>query len=433
MRISKIITAIVYCAALGAMQAQAQSVDLAALTKSVDDLKLMVKSLQQTLAQQQTEIKLLKEQNRTLKTSSSTSASAPLESPMQTIASAPSAAAKSAAGYLPEIGAVADIVGLASKSSEDAEGNDRLGLRDFELVLGHDVDPYSRLDATIVFSDEEDPELEEAYASFWDLPLDSKMRIGKFKQKIGRAAAMHRDSLDTVDVPLVVQRYLGAEGFSKSGVDFSGYLPAFSDNFVQELVFGAMEGGNGEEGQLFGEFRRIPSLYARLRNSLDISDASTIDLGATWLNGSVDNESSREANAVGLDLTMTHFFSQNNKFKLQSEAFIVDRDVPELSDESELFYLDKDRPWGYYLLADYRLSDRWGLGTRWDWVQPIASESELVRDDEKALAGYITYYQSEFARWRLQYQHARLIDDSDDDRVYLQATFAIGTHKHALQ
>jgi hypothetical protein len=45
----------------------------------------------------------------------------------------------------------------------------------------------------------------------------------------------------------------------------------------------------------------------------------------------------------------------------------------------------------------------------------------------------ITFYQSEFARWRLQYQRADLADGTDDNRFFLQGTFAIGVHKHMIQ
>src|SRR3989338_6203082 len=61
------------------------------------------------------------------------------------------------AAFNPEIGLVADMTGQLSQSREDGEGNDKLSVRELELVLGHDIDPYSRMDATITFSDFEDP------------------------------------------------------------------------------------------------------------------------------------------------------------------------------------------------------------------------------------------------------------------------------------
>ncbi len=416
---------------------RADDADLQALVASVNELKDMVKSLQRTVSQQQTEINDLQNENRGLrKQAASTGApEAQASEPPSAIAQvpAPPPATARRASYLPDIGAIADIVAFSTESKEDGEGNDKVSVRDFELVLGHDIDPYSRLDATIVFSDTEDPELEEAYASLWDLPFDTKARVGRLKPRIGRVLPIHRDSLDTVDVPVVIQRYFGAEGLSKSGAELSWFTPLSLENFTQEFILGGIEGGNGEEGQLFGASHRIPTLYGRLRHAFDLSDETNTEFGLSWLSGSTDNDSGREVNAIGVDLMATHFVTPRNKFKLQSEFYIVDRDPPQSNEEEELNFLDKDHPWGYYVLADYRLGERWGLGTRWDWVEPIATESEIVSDDEYALAGYLTFYQSEFARWRLQYQYARLIDDTNDNRVYFQGTFAIGTHKHQLQ
>lgn len=393
--------------------------DLSALSKNIEVLTSMVRSLQETVQKQQQEIATLKQVGTKQVSVTSPQTSQPVST------------AKSSGVFVPEIGVVADIVGTSSQSREDAEGNDRISARELEVVFGHDVDPFSRLDATIAFSDSEDPALEEAYASYWDLPLDSKLRIGRFHPRYGKAASVHRDSLDTVDEPLVVQRYFGVEGATHSGLDVTAFSPLSGDAFTQQATLGVLEGGNGEEGYLFGDSRRIPTFYARVSNALDISDGTNTELGATWLNGSSDNDSGREVNVVGVDLSINHFFTPQNKFKLLSEAYIRNGEK-EFGDE-ELSITDKDRPWGYYVLADYRLNERWGLGARWDWVQPIASESSFEKNYENALSEYVTFYQSEFARWRLQYERINTTEDATDNRFFLQGTFAIGTHKHALQ
>lgn len=53
----------------------------------------------------------------------------------------------------PEIGLLADITALLTESDEDADGNDKLSVRELEFIFGHDVDPYSRFDATVTLSD----------------------------------------------------------------------------------------------------------------------------------------------------------------------------------------------------------------------------------------------------------------------------------------
>ncbi|MBX7137361.1 MAG: hypothetical protein K1X83_05205, partial [Oligoflexia bacterium] len=125
--------------------------------------------------------------------------------------------------YNPEIGVVADISAALTQSAEDAEGNDKLSVREIELIFGHDIDPFSRLDTTLTLGDFEDPAIEEAYVTLFDLPLGITGRLGRIRPRIGYASAIHLDQLDTYYMPLVVQEYLGAEGLFKTGLEGSAY------------------------------------------------------------------------------------------------------------------------------------------------------------------------------------------------------------------
>jgi len=261
-----------------------------------------------------------------------------------------------------------------------------------------------------------------------------KARLGRLRPKIGKASAIHRDTLDTVDEPLVVARFLGAEGLSRTGLELSGFLPTPWTAVVHELTAGVMEGGIGEGGTLFGSTRRRPSLYAHLKNFWDISDTSNLELGATYLVGSKDADASFEVNALGLDATLIHHLTPTNKLKWQNEVYLQDRD--------EAFSITEDgtrtdfhnQPWGGYSLLDYRLSPRFGIGGRFDYVEPVdADPARVIRHADTAWGGYLTFYQSEFARWRLQVRHTNFAAGGDDNTVFLQGTVAIGVHKHQLQ
>jgi len=329
----------------------------------------------------------------------------------------------SIAPFNPEIGVVADMVGKLSESSADGEGNDKLSVREIELVFGHPIDPYSRLDTTITFSDVENPDIEEAYITRWGLPGELKARIGRMRPKIGKASAIHGDSLDTVDEPLVVSEYLGKEGLFRTGVELTGFLPTPWTAVTHELTVGTMEGGVGEGGQLFGEARRRPSFYTHLKNFWDISDTSNLELGATYLTGSKDADARYEVNALGLDATAVHYVTPSNKLKFQNEVYLQDR--------KESF---SRHPWGFYSLLDYRVSPRIGVGGRFDYVEPIDLDpATRARPADTAWSGYVTLYQSEFARWRVQYRHTDFAAGGDDNTVFLQGTVAIGVHKHQLQ
>jgi hypothetical protein len=170
------------------------------------------------------------------------------------------------------------------------------------------------------------------------------------------------------------------------------------------------------------------------------------------MTGSSNEEEDFNVTALAADVTFLHHLDAIRRLKLQSELYWQDRDEPAgesehaHGDEAEAEEEDhaeeeehaeedvrfRDNPIGYYALADYRASTRWGFGGRYDWVEPVNIEED-ADDDETAYSGYLTFYQSELARWRLQYQHAELADGQDDERFWLQLTVAIGVHKHQLQ
>jgi len=339
-------------------------------------------------------------------------------------ASAPDLATAAAAtsprptgGFNPDISVGVDIVGAVSESNSDEEGNDRISVRELELSIGHDIDPYARFDSTITLSDFEDVAIEEAYVTFWELPGDIQLRLGRMRPRVGKESAIHRDQLDTVDMPLVIQRYLGVEGLYRTGAELSRLMPQFAAPLTQELVVGMMEGGVGEDGMMFGEERRHPMFYAHLKNAFDVSPETSLELGGTYLIGSSD-EDTYDVNALGADLTLTHYFTPVRRMKWQSEMYAQWRNDSAAN----------DTPIGFYSLLDMRLTERWGVGGRYDWVQLVDEDAT-----EQAYSLYGTFFQSEFARWRLQYQLADLADAGYENRLFLQATFAVGAHKHRIQ
>ena len=397
------------------------------LTDEVRQLRQVVEELRSTVKTQATRIAELEGRPQTAAPPTSAS-TAPRTAALQ------QQAAGSLSAFNPEIGMLADVTGQLSESGVDTEGNDKLSVRELELIFGHPIDPYSRFDSTITFSDFESPVVEEAYITHWGLPFELKGRLGRMRPKVGKASAIHRDQLDTVDEPLVVQKYLGNEGLFRTGLELSGFLPVPWTVVTHELTVGTMEGGIGEGGTLFGSTRRHPSFYTHLKNFWDFSETSNLELGATYLVGSKDADARFEVNALGLDATLIHYVTPTNKLKWQNELYLQDRDEAFSIAEDGTRTNFHDNPWGWYSLIDYRLSPRVGLGGRFDYVEPVEVDpAVLARHADTAWSGYLTFYQSEFARWRLQLRHTNFAQGGDDNTVFLQGTVAIGVHKHQLQ
>ena len=342
----------------------------------------------------------------------------------------------------PDVGVVADAVLSQDSPRSDGEGADRLSVRETELVFGSPVDPYSRLDATISFSDFEDPGLEEAYYTHFDI-FGSGItgRLGRFKPMVGKAASVHRDSLDTVDEPLVVQHYFGLEGFNKSGADIARDIE-LPWAVTHRLTLGILEGGNGEGGTLFGETRRRPTIYTHLKNYADLNDSTGLEMGITQLFGSRDEDSGFESSVLGFDVTLIHHYEDQRHVKIQSEGYRLSRSKSFYSLEDpvsgNVTFQDLDDAknlWGGYSLLDWRFDPRWAAGFRFDDLQLVETADNFANPDshEVGYTGYLTFYQSEFARWRLQLTHVDLTNGEDDNRFFVQGTFAIGEHKHKLQ
>ncbi len=325
--------------------------------------------------------------------------------------------------WLPEIGVIADVVGTLDSSREDGEGADRISLREVELIFGSNVDPFSRLDATISFSDSEDPSLEEGYLTRFGLPLDTTARLGKFKPKVGKALGIHRDSLDTVDEPLVIQKYFGEEGLSKSGLDLTKTLN-LPIPVTQQVTVGILDGG-GEDGTAFfdGEQRR-PILYGHWKNYVDITDTTGFELGFSHMIGSRDEDSQYEVQVLGSDVTLTRNLNATQTLKIQGEVFSLSRKETVGFDGNII---------GAYGLLDLRLNPGWATGFRYDYVQPIDNDRSVnPQKEDRGLTGYLTFYQSEWARWRLQLTHKETVTEKDDNAIMIQGTFAIGEHKHKI-
>lgn len=349
---------------------------------------------------------------------------------------APLPASVSTGRWNPDIGVVADMAGQFTNSKEDAEGEDRWSVRELEVVFGSNVDPYSRLDATVAFSDFEEASLEEAYLTRFELPLGMTGRVGRFLPKVGKSIPVHRDSLETVDSPLVIQRWFGHHGYNKTGADLTKVLDLPFDS-AHEVTIGILEGGNGEEGTLFGD-RRRPTYYSHLKNYWELGDASGLEWGISHLLGSKDSRSSNSVSVIGTDLTWTHRFSEAQALKLQGEAYQQNRrdSQYEVVDETtgEIFFNDLDgNLWGGYGLADFRFHPQWSAGFRGDYVEVVDNAVGNPNRAEVAYSGYLTFHQSEFARWRAQVTHFEPTDNEEGDwQLMLQGTFAIGEHKHKL-
>lgn len=347
-------------------------------------------------------------------------------------------------GFSPEIGVNGTVQTKLTQNSNDGEGNDTIVLKELELNVAQVVDPYSRLDAILAFNDNletQNVDIEEAYYTRWGLPLGFTGQLGKFRAKVGKQNLLHLHQLDTVDYPLVIQDFFGEEGLASSGVRLQNWIPNPWDIPV-EVTGEVLRGNNGTS---FSGISRRPIFNTRVKIFFEPMENSTFELGGTMMFGDENPHIFDEANGIfitepkgqdrygihvaGADAALTVNLPEERALKFQNEVYAQDRG----SNSSIQATNVNTVPWGFYSLVDLRLSKKFSAGVRLDYVEPLAIAD--FHRHTTAISPYLTFWQSEFANFRLQYSRLdpASADDKSDNIIYLQANFLIGAHKHPVQ
>ena len=149
-----------------------------------------------------------------------------------------SAAAESGASWLraanpgalnPKISVIADFVGQSGTAGDPGQTEDGFHLREVEIGVQADIDPYARADFFIGGMNDAGapPELEEGYFTLLSLPGGLQARGGKFRANFGRLNMVHPHELPQVDSPLALDAFLGEERLASTGFELSRIFAPF--------------------------------------------------------------------------------------------------------------------------------------------------------------------------------------------------------------
>lgn len=329
-------------------------------------------------------------------------------------------------------------------------------LQNLEFTLHGAVDPYVRGDVHLVYQldreGESTFEVEEAYLTSLSLPYNLQLRAGQFFTQFGRLNPVHPHTWDFVDQPLVNGRMFGGDGLRNPGLQLSYLLPlpfyleAISavQNSQRETSFSFRN--TPEEEELFGrpilerKVRGLDDLLwtPRLRTSFNLSDTQTLLLGTSAATGPNASGLHTRTNIYGLDLYWR--WKPLNNFNgwpfvsLQTETMFREYQAGRVVDEASSELLLPRRTlndWGTYAQMLWGFSPRWVAGMRFDYVEGSNGNAgdDLNRDRRLRYAPSITFYPSEFSKWRLQYNFDDQPDRGRHDHtVVLQWEFLLGTH-----
>lgn len=325
-------------------------------------------------------------------------------------------------------------------SASGSRIDDRLFMRTMELEFRAAVDPYA--DAVAIASLEDEAgngfsaDLEEGYVIVKRLPilekapLGLKLKLGRYRAPIGTMNRVHMHDMPWTTRPLPISRMLGSEngeffesGFNPVGVDAEVILPTIIPDTVGELNLDVVDGGGLA---VSGNGQRHPGYIGHYNLFFTVGEAHDFNLGAS---GYYEPGQYRTG-LVGADFTYKWKPIQAGEFHsfvLGGELLWADRKFRVDSDGDGLPDMDaRAKPLAWYAFAQYQLSWHFYLGGRYDYAQDIVDTSLATR----VACGYLSYYTSEFLRFRVGYEH-RWSDIPTDDgvnSVIAEVNVVFGSH-----
>ena len=289
-----------------------------------------------------------------------------------------------------------------------------LEMHEAELGLQSVIDPYARGDVFISFGDS-GVSVEEAFVTFTALPGEVVAKVGKMRAAFGKVNSTHNHALAWTDRPLVTENLVnGEDGIDDMGVSVSRILPAPGDLFLEATgqVF------RGNSGVLFTTNQnRDLSYVGHLRGYEDLTENTNLEVGLSYAQGHNELGHDFLTKLQGVDVSLRWRplrRSIDNSLLWRSEFVWSQRDQ----------LLAQQKAFGLYSSLDYRLDQRWTVGTRFDWSQRATASNQLDRGGSAVL----TYWMSEFSQVRGQYRFVRYDGRQDGNEVRLQLIFVMGAH-----
>src|SRR5213594_2679414 len=344
-----------------------------------------------------------------------------------------------------DMGIAGDFVGnITSGSVERAGGGtfagqeNRFFPREVELSLFGQIDPYASAVVRIEAGEEArgadtGVHLAEAYVTLLTLPFGTQARLGQVRNRFGYSNEVHEHDLPWVDRPNVMRNFFGGEGLQEKGIEMT-LVPDLP--FYIEALGGVF---NGDNETAFGRTSlQAPLVTGRLRTFLELGNEHALQLGASVASGQT---------AARLPSTILGW---EGRYKYRPDGWLhtvvtltteglyswrqfnvdVDADGDGVTD-----FLDKKQKnrWGWYLGGEIQPWRRWAGGLRFDWSQYPENPGA-----ERSIEPYISFWPSEFLRFRAAYKRTdRTHRDGFDlnggsartvDEFLFQASFILGAH-----
>jgi hypothetical protein len=319
----------------------------------------------------------------------------------------------------PEISVTGDLLGTWYAEGPPAlTDQNGFALRAAEFHILAPLDPFTRGKFFIDIPGDGHFTIDEAYMEWVNLPHNMNIKAGIFRAQFGLLNRWHEHGLPQVDRPRLLEHYCGENPLAGTGVGGVWLLGSFLAH-VNELNIEYVSGRTGPS--FAGEGAESGIVVGHFKNYWDLTPSAYLELGLSGARGKADPDGLYRNDLAALDLTYKWVpigRGGYRTFELRSEFFAGRRQSPTGTLNSR----------GGYLYFQNRLSVRWWLGLRGDYVE--------IPDDpgryERAVALDLTGWQSEFVFFRLQLARLEPSWEGGQTRLTFQTVWSMGPHKHEV-
>ena len=343
------------------------------------------------------------------------------------------------------------IAGFAP-SADIAAAKRSFSLAESELSLSANVDDKFYGNLIFSLSPDNTVEVEEAYGLFTAAPYGLAPKFGRFLSSIGYLNDQHQHVWDFYDAPLVYQAFLGGQ-YQNNGLQVKWIAP--TEEFLE---FGA-EIGSGESFP--GNSRNkngVGDGIVYVHTGGDVGASSSWRAGLSYLQTAAKDRDYAQTDIAGNDaqlsftgrskIAIADFVwkwapngnAQERNFKLQGEYFwrrengdlTYDADAALGLTQAGSYRSDQN---GFYVQGVYQFMSNWRVGARYDWLNPgsvdygpngIYLANGSFNPQRTAIM--FDWTPSEFSRFRIQYQQAKLRPDFTDNEIFVQYILTLGAH-----
>jgi hypothetical protein len=367
----------------------------------------------------------------------------------------------------PKISVIADFVGQSGTGGDPSQTGDGFHLREVEIGIQADIDPYARADFFIGgLNDQGDaPELEEGFITLLVLPLGLQARGGKFRANFGRLNMVHPHELPQVDSPLVLDAFLGEERLASTGFELSrvfaplGLYTEGTYAFLQDL------GGDDKEEEYTTTItddldnpvtvvvpadeaptpaKRITNFahVGKIRVYKDLSESTNLDLGVSgsiyapkdlYKEDALETDFDKKSLAA-VDVTVRWKPLAQGMYHSvlwRTEGMYTDQSLAQVVspvDGGEVAEKTRINRRGAYSYVEVQPAKRWRFGVRGDYMEDPEIRDNNTPHITRALAPYAGFTLSEFNRFRVQWTRKNLPGNDIEDLGYFQWTVVLGPH-----